>query len=125
MKGIHFYAGPQPNSGDFFLGPATKWEAENKLGTRVEWTNYNVIARLDASIIQWMNKTFDVMVLGGGGLLLPDTNPNMESCWQWPVSSQLISEIHIPIYVVGLGYNLFYGQKVTMPERDSDDENPN
>ena len=124
MKGIHFYAGPQPNSGDFFLGPATKWEAENKLGTKVEWSDYDVRARLDASTIEWMNTTFDVMVLGGGGLLLPDTNPNMESCWQWPVSSQLIPEIKIPIYVIGLGYNLFYGQKVTMPERDSNNENP-
>jgi len=124
MKGIHFYAGPQPNSGDFFLGPATKWDAENKLGTTVEWANYDVRARLDTSKIQWMNANFDVMVLGGGGLLLPDTNPNMESCWQWPVPSQLIPEIKIPIYVIGLGYNLFYGQKITMPERGSNNENP-
>ncbi|MQF98291.1 MAG: hypothetical protein FI729_02000 [SAR202 cluster bacterium] len=124
MKGIHFYAGPQRNSGDFFLGPATKWEAENKLGSKVEWTYYDVRAKLDTSKVQWINATFDVMVLGGGGLLLPDTNPNDESCWQWPVSSQLISEIKIPIYVIGLGYNLFYDQKVTMPERNNN-EYPN
>lgn len=125
MKGIHFYAGPQPNSGDFFLGPATQWQANNKLGEKIEWTYHSVRAKLDKAKVQLVNQNFDVMVLGGGGLLLPDANTNMESCWQWPVSSQLISDISIPIYVIGLGYNLFYGQKVTMPDKDSNNENPN
>ena len=124
MKGIHFYAGPKDNSGDFFLGPATQWEANNKLGEKVDWTYHSVRAKMDKATVQLVNQDFDVALIGGGGLLLPDANVNTESGWQWPISSQLISDISIPIYVVALGYNLFYGQKITMPNKNNNDENP-
>jgi len=125
IRGIHFYANSNINSGDFFIGPATKWETRNKLGINIEWKSFNVAKKINKDTIQRINQNYDVMVLGGGGLLLPDTNSNMISCWQWPVSSNMISEINIPIYVIGLGYNLFYGQKVTMMKRNSDKESQN
>jgi hypothetical protein len=60
--------------------------------------------------------------VGGGGLILPDTNPNKISCWQWAISKRDIENIKIPIYVVSIGYNLFYNQTIGMPNRENNYE---
>lgn len=69
--------------------------------------------------IHILNEKFDAIVVGGGGLILPDSSPNMVSCWQWVISKRCIEMIRIPIYVISIGFNLFYGQTLDMPSRDN------
>lgn len=53
----------------------------------------------------------DLLVVGGGGLLLSDTFRNTVSDWQWGISAELINRIKIPIVVYSIGYNRFRGQR--------------
>jgi len=123
-KALHIFAvNGKTNSGDFFLGPATKWKFEQIIQDQVDWYNFDVRKKVTLDDVNYFN-TFDYVIVGGGGLLLPDTNPNMTSCWQWAISSSLLEEVTSKIYVIGLGWNLFYGQSVTMPNRENSTEIP-
>ena len=119
-KALHLYPSDgHNNSGDFIIGPATKWHFEtNILKEKVEWSNKNVRGLFQSKEVEFINQ-HDYVLIGGGGLILPDTNPNNLSCWQWPIASNTIRQIKTPMYVVALGYNLFYGQKITMPHHNN------
>lgn len=51
------------------------------------------------------------LIIGGGGLFLPDTNNNMISGWIWAISKKEINKIQSPIVIFSVGYNYFRGQK--------------
>ena len=112
-KALHLYANDgHNNSGDFIIGPATKWHFEtNILKEKVEWSNKNIRGLFESKEAEFINQ-HDCVLVGGGGLILPDTNPNNLSCWQWPIASSTIKQINIPMYVVAVGYNLFHEQKL-------------
>jgi hypothetical protein len=117
MKALHIFAvNGKTNSGDFFLGPATKDRFQKMIEEKVQWTNFNVRKFVTDSDVEYFNK-FDALIIGGGGLFLPDTNPNIVSCWQWACSSALIEKITAKIYVIGIGWNHFYNQTIGMPNR--------
>ena len=118
-KALHIFAvNGKSNSGDFFLGPSTKYEFEHIVGEKVDWTNFDVRKKITQKDIDFINK-FDYTIIGGGGLFLPDTNPNMTSCWQWACPTELINKITTKIYVISVGWNHFYGQDITMPNRNN------
>ncbi len=50
------------------------------------------------------------IVLGGGGVFLPDSNANVISGWQWPISLEDLQAITVPLWVFSVGYNFFPGQ---------------
>ncbi|MFC7220730.1 polysaccharide pyruvyl transferase family protein [Streptomyces polyrhachis] len=52
------------------------------------------------------------LVVGGGGLFLPDTMPNGHSAWQWNIPDALLERITVPLAVFAVGYNVFDGQGV-------------
>lgn len=119
-KALHIFAvNGKSNSGDFFLGPATKHGFEALIKQSVSWTNFDVRKVIQKEDIDFINK-FDYVVIGGGGLLLPDTNPNKISCWQWACHYSLLSLINAEIHVFSIGWNHFYNQKITMPNRNND-----
>ena len=68
--------------------------------------------------IRNLNK-YDYLIVGGGGLILPDTAPNKLSGWQWNISIENLNLIKKPIYVISIGFNLFYGQNMSMTDRNS------
>ena len=118
-RALHIYAvNGKANSGDFFLGPATKNRFEKTIQEDVDWTNFDVRKRVTLEDVRYFN-SFDYLILGGGGLFLPDTNPNKISCWQWACPTQLYKDLQVPLHVVSVGWNHFYGQDITMPTRNS------
>lgn len=124
IKALHIYASNAKfNAGDFFLGPATKQWLEKKLEVVISWEDMDVRDVYNSETVDYIN-SFDVLLIGGGGLLLPDTNPNKLSCWQWAISKNNLLKIKIPIYVVAIGYNLFYGQTMAMPNRTNTEQDP-
>jgi len=110
------------NSGDYMLGPATRHRFERKILLKpeeLEWHSREVKKVFDEEDVEIINSNFDYLIVGGGGLFLPDTCPNMRSGWQWNISVPNLKKIRIPIYVIAVGYNVFYGQNMGMPSKDN------
>ncbi|WP_109829799.1 methyltransferase domain-containing protein [Reichenbachiella versicolor] len=50
------------------------------------------------------------VVVGGGGLFLPDSNKNDVSGWQWAISKEQLEQIKVPLLIYSVGFNYFHGQ---------------
>ena len=75
----------------------------------IEWSDMGCRKIYNESNIDFINE-HDCLVVGGGGLILPDTFKNTVSGWQWGLHEDLIRKINIPIIVYAIGWNLFDGQ---------------
>lgn len=124
VKIAHLYAsGSSSNSGDFLIGIATKKYFRQQYLNNINCVFENIDCRssFDKTTIENLNR-FDYIVIGGGGLILPDSNPNKISCWQLAIKTELYQYIKSPIFVISIGFNLFYGQNINMPSRESNNE---
>lgn len=123
IRVAHIYASEgKSNSGDLMLGIATKDHftssiANNKKCTFVDFNCRDESLFTKEAILK-LNE-FDYVLIGGGGLILPDTAPNRISAWQVKIPTENYKLIKAPVYVIGLGYNLFYGQSMDMPKKNS------
>ena len=99
------------NAGDTMLSKCVRKSFECKLKIK-KWNIYDISKVPDQKSIDKINKS-DFLVIGGGGLFLPDTNPNTLSGWQWAISKELLNKITVPIIVYAVGYNYFDGQENT------------
>ncbi len=77
---------------------------------QTSWRLRQVTAPVTAKLLHDINKS-RFLLIGGGGLLLPDSNPNSKSGWQWAASKEDIDKIDVPIVVYAIGYNYFPGQQ--------------
>ena len=127
IKVAHIFASKVSfNSGDYTIGIAYKQHFKE-----IILKNDNVLfTSLDARDKSLYNdkninklNNYDYILIGGGGLILPDTCPNLISCWQWIISKDNINKITKPIYVSSIGYNLFYNQNINMYIRENGHEN--
>lgn len=77
-----------------------------------KWNIRNVREMVDDVLLDEINAS-DILVIGGGGLFLPDTNANVISGWQWAVSNEQVEQIRTPFIIFSVGYNYFKGQTNT------------
>ncbi|GJM28901.1 MAG: hypothetical protein DHS20C17_15360 [Cyclobacteriaceae bacterium] len=105
----HFsYFSGWENAGDTVLSKTVR---DNfNLITPTRWVLKNVTHPVTEETVKQINQQV-YMVIGGGGLLLPDSNPNSISGWQWAISEQLLEKIEVPLLVYAIGYNFFIGQQ--------------
>lgn len=128
IKVAHIYASSaKTNSGDLILGISTKKYFQDKYLDNVEcsFTDFNCRVQNIFSLgnVQKLNN-FDYILVGGGGLILPDSAPNNVSGWQWVIPKDSYDKIDKPIYVMSIGYNLFYNQDMSMVSRENSNSNP-
>jgi lipopolysaccharide biosynthesis glycosyltransferase len=112
-------------SGDQLAHAAFYMDAQGNAGDKVLPESVRLCFRKDASDTSWhpihVHQLFDAdrldevnsrqgLVIGGGGLFIPDTAPNGNSCWQWNVTDRALEAVTVPIAVFGVGYNTFEGQ---------------
>ncbi len=109
-KGFHItnFKGWGNNAGDIVLSKCVRDILRKKLP--LQFNIKAVSEKVDKQTIEQINLS-DFLVIGGGGLLLPDTNPNTVSGWQWAINQELLNEIKVPIIVYAIGYNYFRGQE--------------
>lgn len=96
------------NCGDTMLSHATRRCFEYFLGP-INWTLHQAWEPFDAA----MANQHDGVVVGGGGMLLPDQDgANYEaSGWQWNCTIEQLKAIKVPLIVFAIGYNRFRGQE--------------
>ncbi len=104
----HVAAFTYKNAGDVLL-PVVLRDLFNQYLPVKRWSGVPVYKTVDSSISRRINRR-DVLVIGGGGLFLKDTNANDISGWQWPCSIDQINAINKPMIMFAVGYNRFRGQ---------------
>lgn len=101
------------NAGDTMLSHATRQCFEHFLckrqGHSIDWTLKQLWEPFDAGDA---NK-HDAIIVGGGGLLLPDQEgaDYSASGWQWNCTLEQLEKIKAPLVLFGIGWNLFRGQE--------------
>jgi polysaccharide pyruvyl transferase WcaK-like protein len=108
LSHVAFYVAPRGNFGDIVL-PDTVREAVHSVVPTGGWLSVHAHQVFDAERLELVNQT-DGVVVGGGGLFLPDTQPNANSGWQWNVPRENLEKLGVPLGVVAVGFNLFEGQ---------------
>lgn len=108
--GVH---GNVANGGDTLLFPTVRWLLQKHL-IPTSFTLLPVKNKVTQETIDEINR-HDALLIGGGGLLLSDTNPNNLSGWQWACPIELLEKIKVPIIVFAIGYNRFRGQSEFAP----------
>jgi len=96
------------NAGDTVLSKCVR-DLFLKNKKDIKWKLEAVRDSVSESKIQKYNKSHGLIV-GGGGLFLPDTNKNNISGWQWPCSVDVYKKIKPPIILFAVGFNYFKGQ---------------
>lgn len=99
------------NAGDTVLSQCVR-KTFHLLGDYGQWDIFKVSSPVTDRVINKMNHTTGI-ILGGGGLFLPDTNRNLVSGWQWAISKEQIDKITIPLIIYSVGFNYFRGQNVS------------
>lgn len=106
MRILHTYC-VNYNLGDHALGVGVKSILRHFLDvdligeTNIQGTNF------DESFINKINREYDLLVIGGGGIIHGAHWPNG---WFWLIDKNNIKEIRIPFIVYGAGYNYFRGE---------------
>ena len=113
MRVLHSYC-LNYNIGDYALGIGVKNVLRRFLDVELIG-NTNLQGRVfdEYYIDQVVNKRYDLLVLGGGGVIHGAHWPNG---WFWLIDRELIERIRIPFVVYGVGYNYFKGE-AGIPER--------
>ena len=104
---ISYYSGWE-NAGDTVLSKCVRDIIKTK--TDASWNLQKLTSPVVTKSINEINRS-KFLLLGGGGVLLPDSNPNSISGWQWAVSKNQLDSIKVPVLIYAIGYNYFPGQK--------------
>ncbi|MDN0195326.1 glycosyltransferase [Streptomyces sp. S.PNR 29] len=105
---VAFYMDRQGNAGDKLL-PETVRLSFGPDTTSRRWHSVHAHRLFDKAALDRVNARRG-LVIGGGGLFIPDTMPNGNSAWQWNVPDEHLAGIDVPIAVFAVGFNAFDGQ---------------
>lgn len=105
------------NTGDTMLSQCVRRVFEKYFGEK-KWWIIPVTAEVNERSLMHINQS-KLLVIGGGGLFISDTNQNCISGWQWPVSKEQLDVIESPIIIFSIGYNYFRGQEVPQLFKDN------
>jgi len=111
---VAVHGGINQNAGDTLLTVATRQLFDRYLGES-DWHLHQAWEPLQADEVN--RERYDGIVVGGGGMLLPDQDGAEASVsgWQWNISLPDLEALQAPLIVFGIGYNRFRGQKDFAP----------
>ncbi|MFT4046715.1 MAG: polysaccharide pyruvyl transferase family protein [Solimonas sp.] len=94
------------NIGDMALPLTIRKVFDYQLGKQ-NWYLQPLWREINSANIDFFNDRAKLMLVGGGGLLLPD---DKLSGWQWNISYNTLKRLNIPLCIFAVGYNRFRGQ---------------
>jgi len=99
------------NAGDTLLFPVVRKIFDHFFG-KCDWELFQAWDEFSLDKVKKINKNYDGIILGGGGLLLKDQlgSKTAKSGWQWNSSIESVDGIKIPLIVFAIGYNRFRNQ---------------
>jgi len=97
------------NFGDIALPIAVREAIESQAPVQC-WQPLHVHQLVEERTLERINQS-TALLIGGGGLFLPDTSPNANSGCQWNIPLDAIDRIQVPIGLFAVGFNLFRGQE--------------
>ncbi|MBM7057200.1 tetratricopeptide repeat protein [Streptomyces durocortorensis] len=106
---VALFADGDENAGDKVLPEAVRSCFTPDTGPD-RWHQQHAHLLVDEAGLERLNARRAVIV-GGGGLFLPDTAPNGNSGWQWNIPDDVLARITAPLAVFAVGYNVFDGQR--------------
>ncbi|UIZ14997.1 polysaccharide pyruvyl transferase family protein [Streptomyces sp. R527F] len=106
---VALFAEGDENAGDKVLPEAVRSCFTADTGPD-RWHEQHAHLLVDEAGLERLNARRAVIV-GGGGLFLPDTAPNGNSGWQWNIPDDVLARITAPLAVFAVGYNVFDGQR--------------
>lgn len=104
---VSYYSGWE-NAGDTVLSKCVRTVFNKSFSNG--WNLIKLTDPVTEKNIEKINQSA-YLLIGGGGVLLPDSNPNSISGWQWAIDPTFWEKIKVPVIVFGIGYNFFKGQK--------------
>ncbi|GAB2469843.1 polysaccharide pyruvyl transferase family protein [Jatrophihabitans fulvus] len=105
------YIGRGGNYGDRVLPTAVRDAVSSAAGRPLHHLPVHAHRLFDDARRELADRSAGVIV-GGGGLFLPDTAPNGTSGWQWNVPTEQLRRLDVPLGLVAVGFNVFRGQSV-------------
>ncbi|WNF29094.1 glycosyltransferase [Streptomyces sp. C11-1] len=105
---VAFYMERQGNAGDKLLPESVRLAFGPDTGPS-RWHSVHAHRLFDEAALERVNARRG-LVIGGGGLFIPDTAPNGNSGWQWNVPDDVLERIDVPVLVYAVGFNAFDGQ---------------
>ncbi|MFF4897162.1 glycosyltransferase [Streptomyces sp. NPDC001068] len=105
---VAFYMDRQGNAGDKLLPETVRLGFGPDTSSR-RWHSVHAHRYFDQAALERVNARRG-LVIGGGGLFIPDTMPNGNSAWQWNVPDEHLRAIDVPIMIYAVGFNAFDGQ---------------
>ncbi|MAF30096.1 MAG: hypothetical protein CL820_10020 [Croceicoccus sp.] len=112
---VHYGVHRNGNAGDTALFTATRRLFDRQMG-RQDWRMLPVRAPVEARDISRINAEAKAVLVGGGGLIIPDSVPGSRSGWQWNLAIEDLRRLERPLVLSAVGYNNFHGQTGFSPQ---------
>lgn len=107
-KVIWHVGGYNRNYGDFVLLRSIRDNLQQLTKTPLKFVSIDCQnTHFDLKLIEELNATADMLIIGGGGMVMNRHEDNSLSGWQWSIHSEDINKIKVPIIIYGIGYNKF------------------
>jgi polysaccharide pyruvyl transferase WcaK-like protein len=102
--------GKYRNIGDNLLYYQIEELFDNNLNCKNIWYNRLALGEISLLEVLLINNKCSILIVGGHGLLMPESNKNNNSGWGFNIKIGNLKKIKIPIIFFAIGYNVFRGQ---------------
>lgn len=119
MKTIYHYGGWGRNYGDLAIQAGMMHTLQHMAscqGQSIEFIPIDLKQQspLHEGLIDLINYRGDMLLVGGGGLIMPGDGFTTRSGWQFNISEKDLDKLKVPLVIYGIGYNIFPGDERVM-----------